>query len=221
MMNTYDYIVKKYNITLGKEYFIDLPEMKGSTDLAKLFAELGFTKGAEIGTDQGEYAEILCKNIPNLHLICVDPWKAEAYEPGEQPEGSEPQSYFDERLDDARERLLPYDCEIRRTTSIEAAEGNFDYPPVEDNSLDFVYIDANHDFLNVTVDIHYWLKKVRPGGIISGHDYCYVPSARFNHVKRVVQAYAMSYHLLPVFAAQYMKKGLKRDHFRSWFIVKP
>ena len=58
MNNTLDYILKKYNITVGKNYFIDIPEMKGSADLAKLFAELGFTNGVEIGTDQGEYAEV-------------------------------------------------------------------------------------------------------------------------------------------------------------------
>lgn len=40
-----------------------------------------------------------------------------------------------------------------------------------DESVDFVYIDALHDFESVSSDIRTWFHKVRRGGIISGHDY--------------------------------------------------
>lgn len=44
-----------------------------------------------------------------------------------------------------------------------------------DNSLDFVFIDASHDYDSVKRDIKAWLPKVRkPNGIIAGHDYCEV-----------------------------------------------
>ena len=42
---------------------------------------------------------------------------------------------------------------------------------VPDESLDFVYIDADHRFDYVMEDIITWSRKVRPGGIVSGHDY--------------------------------------------------
>jgi Methyltransferase domain len=213
-MSNLDYILNKYQIKLGREYFIDIPQMVGSVDLAKLFAELGFKKGVEIGTDRGEFAEVLCKTIPNLYLNCIDPWKAEAYTPGEQPESGENQDFFDDRYHETSQRLLPYNANIIRLTSMQALN-NF-----EDNSLDFVYIDGNHDFLNVTQDIHYWYRKVHPGGIISGHDYVNYPFRKYNHVKKVVQAYARAYQLLPVFAVMQDKHGLKRDRYRSWFIVK-
>lgn len=215
-MNTLGYILKKYNIEVGKQYLIDIPEMIGAYDLAKLFAEIGFQYGAEIGTDQGEYAEVLIDLIPNLHLSCIDPWKAAAYEPNEQPESREDQEFFDKRYDETMRRLsgAPH-LRIYRKTSMEALE-HFD-----DNSLDFVYIDGNHDFLNVAQDMHYWLKKVRPGGILSGHDFVRYPSRKFNHVKKVVEAYATSYHLLPVFLVTPTNQGMRRDRFRSWFLVKP
>lgn len=41
----------------------------------------------------------------------------------------------------------------------------------KDNSLDFVFIDAAHDYESVFNDITYWLPKIKPGGIIAGHDY--------------------------------------------------
>jgi predicted O-methyltransferase YrrM len=40
-----------------------------------------------------------------------------------------------------------------------------------DASLDFVFIDANHTYEAVKRDIDAWLPKMKPGGIISGHDY--------------------------------------------------
>jgi hypothetical protein len=41
----------------------------------------------------------------------------------------------------------------------------------DDKSLDFVFIDAEHKYEYVIKDIESWLPKVKPGGIISGHDY--------------------------------------------------
>ncbi len=39
------------------------------------------------------------------------------------------------------------------------------------DGLDFVFIDAAHDYQSVLDDIRVWLPKVRSGGILSGHDY--------------------------------------------------
>ena len=41
----------------------------------------------------------------------------------------------------------------------------------DDNSVDFVFIDAGHDYDSVVKDINAWLPKIKKGGIISGHDY--------------------------------------------------
>jgi predicted O-methyltransferase YrrM len=40
-----------------------------------------------------------------------------------------------------------------------------------DESIDFVFIDANHEYDKVVSDIDVWYKKIKYGGIISGHDY--------------------------------------------------
>ena len=40
-----------------------------------------------------------------------------------------------------------------------------------DNSLDFVFIDANHSYEFVKDDINAWYPKVKKGGILAGHDY--------------------------------------------------
>jgi len=40
----------------------------------------------------------------------------------------------------------------------------------KDGTVDFVYIDASHDYDSVCADIRAWLPKVRKNGIIGGHD---------------------------------------------------
>ena len=212
MNSTFQYIVKKYNIIVGSQYLVDVEGMIGSVALSKLFAELKFNKGVEVGVDRGLFSEILCQDNPNLNLYCVDPWASFAYEPNTYIKEEQP--YFDECYEETVKRLAPYNAMIIRKTSMDALAD------FEDNSLDFVYIDANHDFLNFTQDLHFWMKKVRPGGIISGHDYAYYSYKRFNHVKRALIAYARCYRMIPVFAVMYDSNGLKRDHYRSWFYVK-
>jgi len=44
-------------------------------------------------------------------------------------------------------------------------------PMIEDGSLDLVFIDGDHSYEGVRLDIDLWLPKVREGGVISGHDY--------------------------------------------------
>jgi len=41
----------------------------------------------------------------------------------------------------------------------------------QDESIDFVFIDADHSGKAVTRDINAWLPKIKYGGVIAGHDY--------------------------------------------------
>ncbi len=63
--------------------------------------------------------------------------------------------------------MAPYGTrsDIWRLTSVEGAK------QVPDGSLDFVYIDARHDYESVLEDLNAWFSKVKPGGIFAGHDY--------------------------------------------------
>lgn len=54
----------------------------------------------------------------------------------------------------------------------------------EDGSVDFVFIDAAHDYDNVRADLCAWLPKVKHGGVLAGHDYC---GANWPMVKVAVQ----------------------------------
>ncbi len=45
------------------------------------------------------------------------------------------------------------------------------YNGIEDDSLDFIYIDGDHTYRGVKEDIKNYLPKLKKGGLIAGHDY--------------------------------------------------
>jgi len=221
--NTFDFVVKKYNINVGRQYFVEIPEMKGGVDLAKLLAELMFNKGAEIGVGLGEYAEVLCKANPNLHLYAVDAWKLSAYPEGMMEENVKgghavpevtKQSFWEGWYKTSVKALKPYNCTIIRKLSADALAD------FKDNSLDFIYLDAGHDFMNFTFDLHHWKDKVRMGGIIAGHDYSRFPHYKMSHVKEVLTGYAPKYKMLPIFTMSRRRDAMRRDLYGNWFWVK-
>lgn len=118
-------------------------EKHGRAWLAGLFKDYGFTVGAEIGVWRGEHAESLCRTIPGLRLLCVDPWKA--YDDYHDPKNQ--QRRLDDAYRDACARLAPFRCDIKRMSSTEAAGR------VPDGSLDFVFVDGNHAKSYVLADL--------------------------------------------------------------------
>ena len=212
-MNTFDFIIKKYDINVGNQYLVDIPQMHGGADLIRLFAELGFKLGVEVGVDRGLFSKFMMETIPGVKMFGVDPWSNTCYEDYNPYKLS--QDYFEGCYKEAVERLAPFgdNYKIIRKFSMDALKD------FEDDSLDFVYIDANHDFLHFTEDLQYWFRKVREGGIISGHDYVYYSYRKFNHVKRALVAYTRCYRMIPTFGTVDGDE-LKRDRYRSWFYVK-
>lgn len=135
------------------EIFVGLNEHTISSPESKIV-------GAEIGVADGRFSEHICQVIPNLKLYCVDPWDTYS---GNTRGGGKDQQHGNFEL--AKERLKDFDVTYLRNKSTEAVFH------VEDESLDFVYIDGNHDFDYVMEDLIGWSRKVKPGGLIAGHDY--------------------------------------------------
>lgn len=200
-MNTLDYITKRYNITNPKAG----TEILGTRhkDLLEIFRDLDFRKGAEIGVEQGVFAEEICKTNPQLTLFCVDPWQAyEGY--FEHTEQEKLDNFHDETV----KRLAPYSAKIIREHSEVA------YKQFEDSSLDFVYIDGNHEYFYVAQDLHFWIPKVKPGGIVAGHDFRRNSRKFVNDVKDVIPSFAYAKRISPWFI---LREPIEAS---SWFWIK-
>lgn len=183
-MSVSDYIIEKYGVEVGQRMPIPLPISRNH--LPTLFMELGYRTGAEIGVARGAYSEKLCQ--AGLRIYAIDAWT--------NPRN---QKVMDGHYEEARQRLAPHDHQIIRCYSMDAVK------MFKNDSLDFVYVDANHRFAPFTNDIAGWSKKVRPGGIVSGHDF-----RRFRnrhgaytcHVRLVVSAWTAAYHIHPWFVTK-------------------
>ncbi len=214
MTKALDYIVEKFGLNLEKAVSpIQIPNV-GRNDLADWIKDLDFKVGVEIGVERGIFAETICKFNPQMKLYAVDPWKAY----GEYRDHSD-QKELDDLYKYSKRRLEPFEnCEIIKDTSMNAVK------KFKDDSVDFVYIDGNHELPYLINDIIQWSKKVKVGGIISGHDY--YKSKRFdtkNHTFYAVNLYIQSYRIKPWFLLgkrRGSKEGDIRDKALSWMWVK-
>ena len=217
-MFTLDYILDKYKLEVKP--VIDIPNVTRES-LTTLLHELDFRVGAEIGVQEGIYSEILCKNNPQMKLFGVDPWLTYVTHIGEDgpksPDNKSSQEMCDKFYEETKVRMAPYNFEIIKESSMDAVKR------FEDESLDFIYIDANHEYSHVMEDLTEWHKKLRKGGIISGHDYYYIKEPRsLMHVKTAVNAYVKLNKIKPliIWGAQERKPKILRDKRRSWSWVK-
>ena len=189
---------------------IEIPDCSRD-DLPELFVRLGYKAGAEIGVYKGEYTELLCQ--AGLKMYGVDPWLS--YPSFVHPKG---QGRMEELYQEAKIRLAPYDCTIIRKSSM-GALADF-----EDESLDFVYIDSNHQFRFIAEDLFEWSKKVRDGGVVSGHDYHPIRGSKWNacDVPQVLHAYIDCYQIKTwyILGSKRHRENEVRDSYRSWMWIK-
>jgi hypothetical protein len=121
---------------------------------------------AEVGVFAGQFSARLLSTWRGRHLISIDPWLAAS--PDEYVDvNNVSQPEHDANYEATRARLARFGerSSVWRLTSKQAAHR------VPRASMDFVYIDARHDEQSVLEDLDLWLPKLRPGGILAGHDY--------------------------------------------------
>ena len=125
------------------------------------------SKFVEVGVWKGKSAVYMAVEIINsgkkIEFDCVDNWE---YVEGLQCDIDK--SLFGNNLyQEFLSNIHPVKHIIKPIKSIswEAAK------LYENESLDFVFIDAAHDYQSVKKDVTSWLPKVKVGGIIAGHDY--------------------------------------------------
>lgn len=148
-------------------------------DIARLFNELHFVSGVEVGTRDGTFAKILCENNPELKLTCVDPWQAYSDRTKEEME-----DFYIKAVN----KLSPFNVTLVRKPSLDGVKDFLD------GELDFAWIDGCHLFDDAIRDIIEWSAKVKKGGIICVHDYDPFCGSDVVHA---VNAYTLAHDIRP------------------------
>lgn len=195
-------------------------------DIGRFLETMGLKTGAEIGVQRGNLSFRIMMDWPSCQqFMLVDPWKT--FEPNDNYKdmANVPQWQQDMILESVLNIFLHFHdkTKIYRTTSLQIA------PNVLNKTLDFVYLDARHDYCAVKQDLEAWWPKIREGGIFSGHDFIDTRDPRGNledwewcedgrrepgGVKRAVEEFAQLYNLS-------IATTTLDAPFVSWFIQKP
>lgn len=168
--------------------------------IEKFVKENGWTHGVELGVWEGATFRYLVQNCPNLHLIGVDLYAPqpentgpEKWTPGENGHRWDHETYYNNLLRFCKQ--YPDRAGIIKDYTTSAATH------FEEESLDFVFIDADHSYEGVKNDIEAWESKVKSGGYVIGHD------IHFDSVnKAVTEKYGNTYRTADDFL---------------WYVVKP
>ncbi len=137
--------------------------------LVKLLKDVALHTCVEVGVFKGDNAYGLLASTNMRLLIGVDPYMR--------------YPAFDDNLNNPRGVVARADLkQVRNEMLFRMEKFGSRFMLITDFStnvasryansyFDFVFIDGNHAYPYVAEDIRAWLPKVRPGGILAGHDY--------------------------------------------------
>ncbi len=165
--------------------------------LAKQFSGVG----VEVGVAAGSFSETILHNANVTKLYSIDPWDAKI--PG-FPSQEQADSH--------------YACTVAKLSKfgdrsfIVKQRAELCAGWIEDG-LDFVYIDSSHSYAETYLQCFIWWSKLKPGGILAGHDYC-----NCIEVRRAVELHCRVNNLL-----HSTTEDDKVESFRvnSWYCYKP
>jgi hypothetical protein len=137
--------------------------------------------GAELGVCRGVNAvQLIFRTKPSV-LFLVDTWKISEKR---RMAHDDPNLWYDDYFDSVTEI---FNKEIKQGKVILRKQDSTSFlDSLEDNSLDWVYIDAAHQYQHVSREIDLSIKKVKSGGHIMGHDYLTNPQRWTTSIIRAV-----------------------------------
>lgn len=139
------------------------PQESRSSSIGKLLQRHGAQTGVELGVQRGLFAKNLLEHWPGVvDYLLVDAW-----------------THMDNYLDGANVNSVSQNANYKEAmynTRLWNVSVCHNFTSVcarvhQNQSFDFIYVDARHDYKGATEDIEVWFPKLNSGGIIAGHDY--------------------------------------------------
>eukprot|EP00798_Chlamydomonas_sp_ICE-L_P022892 gene22892-30068_t len=159
------------------------PQTDDFLELGNMLERMGMQTGVELGVKKGNSAKRLFVNWPSCSkLYLVDLWD---YQENYSDAANVDDKNHLLNLEYAKQQLEPYKSKtvFIKNSTVDAAQ------LIPDN-LDFVFVDARHDYCAVMEDMDTYWPKLRPGGIMAGNGTSH-PGA----VKGAVHDFAMKHGL--------------------------
>jgi len=194
---------------------IALTNIPAREDIPRLLnARQLFGAGVEVGVQSGNYSETLLREWQGSKLYLVDLWRPL---PSSSDPANVPISEHRDNFLKTFDVVAPFDSRavIIREDSVSAAR------LFQDSSLDFVYLDAGHSYLEVVADINAWSAKVRPGGLLMGHDYMDGDVSVVINSNEVISTFRIEVQRAVDEWASQHRKEIYVTHekmFRSWIV---
>lgn len=138
-------------------------EIRYRRDLWKLFGDVSECVAVELGVAEGLHSRDMCEQGYKL-VISVDAWETR----NQKGDGGSPQSWHDSNYKNACDLLRPFGGHSKILRGPTTAMAQY----VPDESVDLVYIDADHSYEGVKNDIEAWWPKLKKHtGVMAFHDY--------------------------------------------------
>jgi hypothetical protein len=139
---------------------------------------------AEIGVFNGNFSQCIIDVINPRRLFLVDIFSGQMVSGDKNGENVQQINLYQSYFDLYRKYLNNPSVSLYRGPS-----GHF-LSLLPDGYLDFIYIDGDHSYKGVKIDIELARKKVKPGGVICGHDY----TPQFPGVVQAVDEFCTGYN---------------------------
>ena len=144
-------LIPKYE--LSQKHIANLKAVPNREALLELLPKGGIV--AEIGVDRGEFSRLILQKTQPSKLHLIDVWHSKRYHSGLM---EEVKNKFDNEIS---KKLV----EINLGLSLDAGAR---FP---DQYFDWVYIDTTHSYKLTRDELALYSTKVKPGGILAGHDF--------------------------------------------------
>jgi predicted O-methyltransferase YrrM len=170
--------IKKYKLDLQQD--IPYRDAKAIEQLVLMSLKKDMVV-VEIGSWKGFSTSVIARTIKswNGNLYAIDHWQ------GSEGVVHHDQAKIDDILSIFRTNMKALDLDNvlpMVMTSLNAAK------IFANESVDFIFIDADHRYSGIMNDLKYWLPKLKKGGIIGGHD-CEDKYTNFGDYYKVIDQY--------------------------------
>ncbi len=131
--------------------------------LARLIKQHSLEHIVELGVRDGQTYFFLLEKCPSIKLVGIDIWDKIPYRDGKDDLTGWPHAENERAVRAQAKRYGMRAMLLKGLTDELCSE-------FSDNSVDLIFIDADHTYTAVKKDIINWRPKLRSGGFLTGHD---------------------------------------------------